>query len=213
MSIKYLVPFTAISLLISIYANYVNQSFVSNVFIGLFGSGALTVIASIIGYRVERRFALEQFYFDVKRILKVIMQYDYSMGLNEKIDYFINFHSFEQSDIDVSVGRLYFFFDNKETFSYIYESIYNPVCELRNWINLHYWNFRCHKDGSVRNETVMIKYIDEIENVLLGINKHDYGTSITPKLSQSIYNELSNKFYILMYGKKAYKKQTESASQ
>jgi len=205
-----LLPFTVLSLGLAIWMNIVNSNFACNAFLGLFGSGALTTISSIIGYRVERRFELERFYVDARKTLKNLTQYSRDMGIDEKLDFLMNFYNFEQSDIDVSFGRLYFFLSNKAHHEYIYAKIYNPISKVKSCINSHYWHFRWHKDGSGKNENVMRIFIDEIESLLFDVKEEQIGithcTSIENKFANAIYYELSNKYYILMYGKKTYRK-------
>ena len=209
-AIKCLLPFSVFSLAVAIWANAVCYPFLSNVFLGLFGSGALTLISSIIGYRVERRFVLEQFYVDVRRTLRTLTQYSSSMGLDQKISFLMNFYNLEQSDIDISIGRIYFFWKNRTHLNYIYDSIYSPLCKVKGCINSHYWHFRWHQEGTGKNETVMKTFIDEIEALLFDSKEGYVGlkhcSRVERTFARSIYCELANKYYILMYGMKAYKK-------
>ena len=121
----------------------------------------------------------------------------------------MNFYNVEQFDIDVSVGQIYFFWNNKPNMTYIYDNIYNPLGEVKGRINSHYWNFRRHKDGTATTERVM-SFINEVESLLYYVKEEHVGgtycTSVVNKFADAIYYELANKFYILMYGTKAYKK-------
>lgn len=52
-----------------------NSGFWCNIIMGVFGSSLLTLISSIVGYRVERKKVLEKFYYYTNKILKQINQY------------------------------------------------------------------------------------------------------------------------------------------
>ena len=91
-----------------------------------------------------------------------------------------------------------------------------------NVIASHYWKFKWHKDGSGRNEKVMQYYIDEIEPLIIkrypeeiptgadeevnAISKMIYA-KVHNRLVRNITDELYNKYYIIMYGKRTYKKE------
>lgn len=89
-------------------------------------------------------------------------------------------------------------------------------------ITPHYWNFKWHKDGSGRNEKMMQRYINEIEPLIIErkdykipLETDDNGNVISEqkqsysinKLFRDITNELNNRYYEIMYGKRRSKKE------
>lgn len=55
-----------------------------NITLGIFGSSLLTLISSVVGYRVERKRVFEKFFCYTNKILKQINQYQEHMTLEEK---------------------------------------------------------------------------------------------------------------------------------
>lgn len=185
--------------------------------IGIFSGAILTLITCIIGYRVERKNVLEGFWLCTHKILKQINEYEASMSIEQKIDFFINFYDTDRIEWHTYFGEISFLFDfGKRNYKYICDSIYEPINKLGDMITLRYWKFRWHKDGSGRNEKVMEYYIDEIEPLI--IETKDYkipteiddngkiisetlGSSKCNKLFRDITNELSGRYYEIIYGK------------
>ena len=59
---------------------------------GVFSGAILTLITSIIGYRVERRKVLEGFWSYTHKILNQINMYEESMTVDQKVNFFMDFH-------------------------------------------------------------------------------------------------------------------------
>jgi len=138
-----------------------------NIALGIFGSSLLTLISSIVGYRVECKRAIEKFYYYTNKILKQINQYQLNMSLEEKIDFLLEYVENDKIEWDSCLGDIDLIFDfGKEKFKYIYNSIYKPLRELQRAIQNHYWHFKWHKDGSGKNNKVMENFIAEIEPLI-----------------------------------------------
>ena len=197
--------------------------FCYDISMGVFSGAILTLITSIIGYRVERRKVLEAFWSYTHKVLHQINMYQEKMTLEQKVDFFINFHDTDRIEWSNALGEISFLFDwKRKNFLYIYNSIYKPIYDLCNVIASHYWKFKWHKDGSGRNEKVMQYYIDEIEPLIIkrypeeiptgadeevnAISKMIYA-KVHNRLVRNITDELYNKYYIIMYGKRTYKKE------
>lgn len=188
-----------------------------NITLGIFGSSLLTLISSIVGYRVERKRVLEKFYYYTNKLLKQINQYQLNMNLEEKIDFLLEYADGDKIEWDSCLGDIDLVFDfGKETFSYIYNSIYRPLWELQMEVQKHYWNFKWHKDGSGKNDKVMEEFVVEIEPLIL--DKREYrvpikendntvscmtATSVSNKIVENINKELIGRYYKIMYGKKS----------
>ncbi len=212
---------TMLSLCGAFFLNFFTSSdpFWWNLLLGIFGSGLLTFITSVIGYRVERRKTFEGFSYCTKQILKLLNKYQSSWSLDEKIDFFLAVHDISWIDWDRYFGDFCFLFDfHNKSRIYIYEKIYHPLQEVDQIINLHTWHFRWHKDGSGRNEKVMEKFIQEIESLIIETSTKPYGfdesqgekeffiTQTRNKVVEDVQQELNGEYYRLMYGNKTYRK-------
>jgi len=168
-----------------------------NILLGIFGGSVLTLISSIIGYKVERKRILEKFYYYTNKILKQINQYQLNMTLEEKIDFLFDFR--------------------KKNFKYIFHSIYEPLLELQNAVQKHYWHFKWYKDGTGKNDRVMEDFLAEIEPLILDRKEESVSgefdesgtttkrivvTSVSNRIVEKINKELRGKYYKLMYKKK-----------
>ncbi len=208
---------TVISLLSLVFAfmirGNINLAFYYDISMSVFGGAVLTLITSIVGYRVERRQAMETFSTYVKKHLNKINKAAKTASLEQKIDFYINFTDSELPDLGDAYSKINFLFDkcNKNR-DYIFNKIYLPIQELENKINHYAPNFRWYKDGSGKNEKAMCQIVNEIEELLFEVKRYEYkenrklitGESVNNKLVKSINEELNNRYYILMYGKKAY---------
>lgn len=189
-----------------------------NITLGIFGSSLLTLISSIVGYRVERKRVFEKFFCYTNKILKQINQYQEHMTLEEKIDFLLKYIDTDKIELDSCLGDIDLLFDlRKKKFEYIYNMIYKPLRDLERAIRKHEWHFRWHKDGLGKNNKVMETFVAEIEPLIL--DKKEYkvptevdengivvssmvATSVTNKIVEKVQKELNGKYYTLMYGKK-----------
>ena len=87
------------------------------------------------------------------------------------------------------------------------------------------WHFRWYLDETGKNETVMEKFLLELQEYLLEKNEQDIPTkydengnivltchhsTVTPKLVFNIHKELNGRYYEIMYGKKFAKREMNS---
>lgn len=186
-----------------------------NILLGIFGGAVLTLISSIIGYKVERKRILEKFYYYTNKILKQINQYQFNMTLEEKIDFLLEYVDSDKIEWDSCLGDIDFLFDfGKKNFKYIFHSIYEPLLELQNAVQKHYWHFKWYKDGTGKNDRVMEHFLEEIEPLILDRKKESVPgefeesdtttertviTSVSNRIVEKINKELSGKYYKLMY--------------
>ena len=103
---------TLISFCIAFALNFYftdTNPFWCNLLLGIFGSSSLTLLTSIIGYRVERRRTFEGFSYATKAILHDLNKYQYTWGLEEKVDFFLNYTDISKIDWDRYYGDFDFF--------------------------------------------------------------------------------------------------------
>ena len=216
---------TILSFVVCLVLHYLFMSeeaeFWCNVVLGIFSGALLTLLSSVIGYRVERKRVLENFFYYTNKILKQINQYQMNMTLEEKIDLLLEYADSDKIEWDSCLGEIDFLFDfGKKNYKYIYNSIYKPLWELQVAIQKHYWHFKWYKDGTGKNDKVMEEFLKEIEPLILDREemktpietdqngkaiKYLTATAVTNRIVSSINKELTGKYYKLMYGKKAEK--------
>ena len=216
---------TILSFVVCLVLHYLFMSeeaeFWCNVVLGIFSGALLTLLSSVIGYRVERKRVLENFFYYTNKILKQINQYQMNMTLEEKIDLLLEYADSDKIEWDSCLGEIDFLFDfGKKNYKYIYNSIYKPLWELQVAIQKHYWHFKWYKDGTGKNDKVMEEFLKEIEPLILEREemktpietdqngkaiKYLTATAVTNRIVSSINKELTGKYYTLMYGKKAEK--------
>ena len=124
---------TLISFLASFIFNFYTQvnSFWCNALLGIFGSSLLTLLTSTIGYRVERCKTFEGFSYATKEILHALNKYQVSWSLEEKIDFFLNYHDISKIEWDRYYGDFSFIADFRgKNRRYIYEQIYTPILRV-----------------------------------------------------------------------------------
>lgn len=210
---------TVVSFFSALYLNFFKtiDAFWYNALLGIFGSSLLTLITSVISYRVERRKTFEGFSYCTKVILHDLNKYQSSWELEKKIDFFLEYHDISHMDWDSYFGNFCFLFDFKHKCrNYIYTKIYKPILTVNQAIANHLWHFRWHKDGSGRNEKVMQVFVKEIEDLIITTVTETYPcedavqnmtvTSTKNKLISDIQQELNDEYYRLMYGNKIYRK-------
>lgn len=211
---------TLLSFSFSLFLNFFTKAdpFWCNTCLGVFGSSLLTFLISIIGYRFERRKTFEAFSIETKEILHNLNKYQVSWNLEEKVDYFLNYHDIRKVDWDMHYGEFAFLFDfRQKNKAYIYQKIYLPILQVNQAINMHIWHFRWYKDGTGRNDIVISKFIEEIESLIMEVVSEELPVSETDaeqkmimrstknKIVCDVSNELNGKYYSLMYGRRAYK--------
>lgn len=210
---------TLISFCIAFALNFYftdTNPFWCNLLLGIFGSSSLTLLTSIIGYRVERRRTFEGFSYATKAILHDLNKYQYTWGLEEKVDFFLNYTDISKIDWDRYYGDFDFFtsfFSKDNDRRYIYTQIYYPIVQVNTAVRNHIWHFRWYQDGSGKNDVVIKKFIREIEPHLIEVTHTEADITITDirnKLVEDISFELNNNYYKLMYGKCIFKRSCAS---
>jgi len=204
---------SVVSFLIALILNYVclNQ-FWCNVMLGIFTGAMLNFISSIIGYFVERKTVLEEFYTETIKIVNVFNRYQHDLNSDQKIDFFLKLADYDTSHWDMAYSKIDLFSEKER--KYVYNQIYKPLLECYRKSCSHSWHFRMHVNGTGKNDVVMAKFIDEIEPAILKIEKKEVYDksknenfpirSIKNQIVENIIEELNGHYYLLMYGKKKF---------
>lgn len=193
------------------------EDFWINVCLAVFGSALLSALTSLVTYFHEKRSILENFVYHYKNLLHVLNKYQDSMSLEEKMKFYLDYHDIDKSAWDADYGNMDFFAEKiTGKRKYIYERIYLPILSFNQAVDEHVWHFRWYFDGSGKNESVMVMFVEQLEQHLLYRDEKsiptDYDeagkpiafceiTSLESKLVREISQELDGKYYSIMYGK------------
>lgn len=148
-------PVMLIALFVSIGFSNTESSTVlvwDDILVGIFTSGFITTITSIVGYQTSKKMAIEVFYFECKKILDKIKKIPYYDDDNfEKIiDYYINLSNMDLEKFEFAFGNLSFIFNKRLSKKYHYY-IYNRVKELMNEIKIISFHFEFYKKAQNGN--------------------------------------------------------------
>ena len=198
---KFSILIAIISLLIAILLNFCfvidKTGFWTNVCLGVFGSATLTILTSVVSYFHEKRQTLENFVYHTRQILSYLNKYQESMSLEQKLKFYLDYHDLDKSAWDMDIGNMDFFFENKtHDFQYIYTAIYKPILDFNRAVENHVWHFRWYLDGTGKNDTVMEKFLLELQEYLLEKNEQDIPTEkkcLSPAKKYKVYKSSINK--------------------
>lgn len=159
-----------ISFMISLILDYaVKNKYWSNIFIGIFASGLLALLLSIISYNVERQKALEDFYIQANKALNIFNLYENNGDIERSMDIVIEMANYDYICLDNAYGNIDFIFGNKRLRKYIYNDIYKPIIDLKNLIIEKAFHFKEYKKTVTGNLEVMKMFIDEIDHIDLDL--------------------------------------------
>lgn len=186
-----------------------------NILLAIFGSAVLSALTGWLSYLHERRKTLESFMYHTRQIVFYLNKFQTKMTLEEKLKFFVDYCELDKSAWDADLGNMDFFFEriNKNR-EYIYQKIYQPICQFNSAASMHLWHFRWYLDGSGRNDIVMTKFVAELEDYLISHEvervptEYDENGNATsffemvtegPKLVMNVKKELSGHYYDIMY--------------
>lgn len=222
---------TIVAFVISITLNYcfIEVGYWINICLGIFGSGLLTLISSIVGYKVERRRAMERFWQNVHSFLKVIARYKRIQIFERKIQFILDI--FEHDNINyIELGNNFaeisFIFTHKKNSRMIGEKIYKPIHDLHlkigeyaNLLSDYNETPRFYKDineididetlKDIKSEEEVKMLLDKVNNIP-DIDEEYFQKSVEPIIlvfpSKEILDVLYESYYKLVYGKRQYKR-------
>lgn len=200
-----------LSIIIAFSLNKYNVEFWANVFIGISSSGVLALFLSIIGYQIERKKALEEFYTCAIKTIANINKFEKNNDLQYTMDLVLKMNNFDYTDLDMSYGNIDFIFANNTHRKYIYEKIYKRIVDLKNIIAEKSFHFREYKKANNGNLEVVEYFINEIDKQIMERQEEHVGLNGSVcevkyyfnKFAKEIESELNEKYYKIMYGRKA----------
>ena len=208
---------TLISFLWSFIFNFCMQIdlFWCNALLGVFGSSLLTLLTSIIGYKVERRQSFEGFYRTTTEILHVLNKYQVPWDLDKKVDFLLYYHDISKAEWSRYYGGFSFIADfHGKNRCYIYEKICAPILSLNKSIDYYSINLRDYIDSSYKNKDAIGTIVKEIESLFIETTFSEINDNCVTKpiaipftrnkTVHTIKKELNGEYYKLMYGKRVY---------
>lgn len=212
---------TLIGVVGAIILHKLGYEFVSNLFSGIFASGVLTFIMSIIGYWVERRKTMEKFYTYAIKAVSNLNLFEYEKDLNRSIDSVLQMNQFDYVELDNAYGDMVFLFRNKKKQKYIYEKIYKPILDAKNTVAEACFHFKEYKKAINGNAQAMRVFLSEIAKVFMSvtqrkcINENGLSTVMTYTYNKFVHDlrkELNGDFYRIMYPYYNKKQQEENTN-
>ena len=199
---------SVVALICSLVLQYFGLEYASNLLAGIFASGVLTIMISIINYRTERRKTLEQFYSYAKKAANNYNRFENDGDLERSIDSVLAMNDFDYIELDNAYGDMSFLFHDKKTRKYIFEKIYEPTLVLRKLISEKCFHFREYRKAFSGNSRVMRIFVDEVAVAIMShqemtsVNEH--GVSIVMKTThnkavEQLLEELDGHYYKIMY--------------
>ena len=180
---------SVVALICSLVLQYFGLEYAANLLAGIFASGVLTIMISIINYRTERRKTLEQFYSYAKKAANNYNRFENDGDLERSIDSVLAMNDFDYIELDNAYGDMSFLFHDKKTRKYIFEKIYEPTLVLRKLISEKCFHFREYKKAFSGNSRVMRIFVDEVavaimsQQEMTSVNEH--GVSIVMKTTHN----------------------------
>lgn len=197
-----------VTLLIAVCCHLAGSGFVASIFVSLFASAILALSLGIVGYCMSRRNTMEKFYSYALKATANYNKYNNEDGLEAAIDSVLQMDDFDYLELDNAYGDMSFFFHDKSTRKYIYDTIYSKTLDMRNLIKEKSYHFKIYRRSVNGNKTVMQLFIDEIDAAIMARSTHVYrnedGTEMTVascenKLVLDLRKEIGGKYYDLMY--------------
>lgn len=199
---------SVVALICSLILYYFNCEYWSNLFAGIFASGVLTIMISIINYHTERRKTLESFYSYANKAAYNFNRFENDGDLERSIDSILKMNEFDYIEMDNAYGDMCFLFNNKKTKKYIFEKIYEPTLSLRQLIGEKCFHFRQYRKAFNGNSRVMRIFVDEVAEAFMEYKEvesvNENGVSMVMKTSRNkvveqFHDELGGKYYKIMY--------------
>ena len=207
-AIKYSSVISVTALVLSIVLYSKGYDYASNLLVGVFASGVLTLLISLINYSTERRRTLEKFYSYALKAASNFNRFENDNSLERTIDIVLQMNQFDYIELDNSFGDIDFFFNNKKNREFIYENIYEPTVNLRRIINEKCFHFNEYRKAVNGNSLVMQRFVKEIDSFIMSrsedeLTLEDGTTTIVVtcynKIVKGILDNVNGRFYKMIY--------------
>lgn len=200
------------SLLLALRFYCLSCEFIYNLFLGVFASGLVALLISITNYLIARKRTLEKFAVYMLKAAKNYNLFNKDGDIDEAINSVIEISKFDYTELDNAFANISLFFRNRKNQKYIYESIYSITVKERELIHRNSQEIIKIIKKKDYNIDIVLNYIAEIDKSLI-VREHYEGEFNGKKLSThkienkvylSICNQISGKYYKIMYPKFLY---------
>ncbi|RAV19470.1 hypothetical protein [Paenibacillus contaminans] len=212
LTIIYMMIVCAAALSLALFLDYKGVNFWSNIAVGILSSGVLALIISVVGYNIERRRTLEEFYTQACKAVRNLGLYEHDENEEQIMRTIIKMADYDYSALNTSYANIDFIWNSKKLRNRIYNNVYLEIVTIKNEIADKVVHFQWYLTGKTTNLPVMQYYIKELDKILVMRNDsefHNQDGSVTKmsyvcsSTSRIIEEELNTWYFQLMYGKKA----------
>lgn len=183
-------------------------SFVINVLVGIFASGLVAIIVSIVNYSYERRRTLERFASYIRKAIRNYNRFENEGNLDKALSSVIEMSKFDYLELDNAYGDMDFLFFNKKTKAYIYNHLYKTTLDLRSKISETVRHIKEYYRSTNNNRTTIEKYLTELDSMIICRKTFDQvankgyscvTTYIENKVTKELKKELNGRYRKIMY--------------
>ena len=201
-------PLTVAALVMAWLFDNWRSSFWSNVFLGIFGSGLLTVMVAAINYVTERRKALETFWTYGHKAVRTINRYPIDGTDGEKADTVLLMNEFDFQSFGDAYADIDFLFGNKRARKRIYSELYSPIRDIGHKLAAYANKISRLRRYAPDNTGVLRSYIKELDEIFIEEYTEEYAyqdsstltvTNRCNKLTDMYYDRFNGFYWKIMY--------------
>lgn len=160
-------PLTVAALTGAWYLDSLGKSFGSNVLLGIFGSGFLTLLVALVNYLTKRREALENFWTLGHKAARAFNKYPLDGSAEEKIEAILLINEFDFDVVGDAYAAIDFLLGNKKNRMKIGSEIYVPIRDAGCTIADSAFNIIRLRRAIPGKMAVLEPYISNVDNVLI----------------------------------------------
>ena len=201
-------PLTVAALVMAWRCDNWGSGFWCNVFLGVFGSGLLTVMVAAINYATERRKALETFWNYGHKAVRTFNRYPIDGTDNEKADAVLLMNEFDFQALGDAYAAIDFLFGNKKARKRIYSELYSPIRDSGHKLAIYTAKISRLRRYAPENTAVLQSYVKELDEIFIEeyTEKYAYQDSTTltmtnrcNKLIDMYYDRFNGFYWKIMY--------------
>lgn len=210
-------PLTVAALAGAWYLDSLGKSFGSNVLLGIFGSGFLTLLVALVNYLTKRRETLEKFWTLGHKAARAFNKYPLDGSPEAKMEAILLINEFDFDAVGDAYAAIDFLLGNKKSRMKIGLELYAPIRDAGRTIADSAFNIIRLRRAIPGKMAVLEPYISNVDNVLIKTEKSfhecDDGREIEMtctcnRMTDLCYGRFNGFYWKLMY---PWKKSEEEA--
>lgn len=166
-AILILSPLTIAALVTAWLLDFLGITFWSNVLLGVFGSGFLTVLVSSINYSTERKKALNAFWTFGHKAAKNLNRYPFDSSIYDKANAIILMSEFDFSQLGDAYAEIDFILNNEGLKKRIFNELYCPLADAGDAVSYAADNIIRLRRDIPNNPQVYEDYVKAVDDVLV----------------------------------------------